>query len=131
MYASKQFEFRKDKSLYNKIKQEIINGVLTPSKSIKEHNMGLSLMISRIEDQDTTLSKKQLLMRQSAWCLLLGININSEEYANFESMFNDILFNFNPESKEEQDTLRQIELDVYRTFRSYNLKFLNAKVDSG
>jgi len=77
--------------------------------------MGSSLLLSKIED--SSQSKKQLLMRQSAWCLFLGLEINNEEYTNFESMFNDILANFKPETKEELDTLRQIELDVKRTFR--------------
>jgi len=62
---------------------------------------------------------------------MLGIEINSEEYLNFESMYHDVVSNTDNESKEELEILHQIKIDVYRTFTAFHLKFLNAKVESG
>lgn len=44
-------------------------------------------------------------------------------------MYKDILANFKATSSDEKDTLRQIKLDVNRTFKSYSL--FTASVDSG
>jgi hypothetical protein len=46
-------------------------------------------------------------------------------------MYRDIVDNFKPESKQEEKVLNQIKVDVYRTFRPFNLKFLNCKVNTG
>ncbi len=62
---------------------------------------------------------------------MLGIDSNSEEYQNLESMYWDVIKNHQPESQIEASVLKQIEVDVYRTFRPFNLKFLSAKIDSG
>lgn len=62
---------------------------------------------------------------------MLGIDVGSEEFKNFESMYVDIVKNFKPDSKQEEDVLNQIKVDVYRTFRPYNLKFLNANINTG
>ena len=62
---------------------------------------------------------------------MLGINLESDEFKNFESMYKDVLKNHVPQSKEEMNTLKQIRVDVQRTFRTFNLKYLSAKIDSG
>ena len=46
-------------------------------------------------------------------------------------MYYDVLKNFKAESKEEKQTIRQITVDVYRTFNTFKLKFLNNKVETG
>ena len=62
---------------------------------------------------------------------MLGIRHTSQEFRNFESMYKDILTNFKPTSKDEESVLKQIQLDVDRTFRSFDLDFLKADVHSG
>ena len=46
-------------------------------------------------------------------------------------MYRDILVNFQPTNKDEELVLKQIQLDVDRTFRSFDLDFLKADVSSG
>lgn len=79
-------------------------------------------------DMDKNQVKQQLLTRQVAWCVMLGIDNLSQEYQNFESMYHDVIANNSIDNEIEAQVVRQIEVDVYRTFRPFNLKFLNAKV---
>ena len=60
---------------------------------------------------------------------MLGIEYDSPEYQNFESMYNDVLKNNEDDAK--NSILHQIKIDCYRTFRPFNLKFLNTEVESG
>ena len=60
---------------------------------------------------------------------MLGIDYNSSEFENFKQMYHDCLAN-NADDKTDR-TLNQIRLDVNRTFRTFNLKFLNADIYSG
>lgn len=41
-------------------------------------------------------------------------------------MYNDVLKNNGPQEDKQNETLYQIKLDVNRTFRSFNLKFLSS-----
>jgi hypothetical protein len=75
--------------------------------------------------------RKQMLMRQSAWCVLLGIDFNSEQFANFETIYKDVLINNLYSEDRRNEFVNQIRLDVNRTFRPYNLKFLSSDVTKG
>ena len=72
-----------------------------------------------------------MLKRQTAWCLMLAIDCNSEEYKNFSDMYYEVLEN-NP-SKDDADNhfLKMMLLDVRRTFVPFGLKFLNSDVSKG
>jgi hypothetical protein len=70
-----------------------------------------------------------MLQRQHAWCLMLGIDFNSSEFENFVNLYDDCLANNKNDAGDR--TLNQIKLDVIRTFRSFNLKFLNSDVTLG
>ena len=72
-----------------------------------------------------------MLKRQSAWCVMLGIDYNSEEFSNFKDMYYEVLQNNNPFEDNWNPVMKQIRLDVERTFRSYRLKFLNSDVNQG
>lgn len=136
LYASKQFDFRNNKALLAKVRNALLNRQISPMVNPLENDNFNDLLVSRLANaplskKDESLQKQQFLLRQQAWCVMLGIEINSEEYCNNESMYFDVLKNFKEETKEEKQTLRQIKVDVYRTFNTFKLKFLNSKVESG
>lgn len=103
---------------------------------IVENHLDANLLVSKMLEQSQSgqpqkETKQQMLTRQVAWCVLLGIDSSSEEYRNFENLYFDVVRNQQVDNDVEASVLRQIEVDVYRTFRSFNLKFLNAKVATG
>lgn len=55
---------------------------------------------------------------------MLGIDHNSDEFINFQTLYNDCLKN--NDDDRDNEILRQIRLDVNRTFRPFNLKSLNS-----
>lgn len=46
-------------------------------------------------------------------------------------MYYDIIKTLEPQNQQEEVLFKQIECDVQRTFRPYNLKFLNCDIKSG
>jgi len=60
---------------------------------------------------------------------MLGIDFNSSEFSNFCNLYDECLSNNKDDMSNR--TLNQIKLDVVRTFRSFNLKFLNSDVTMG
>ena len=72
-----------------------------------------------------------MIKRQTAWCLMMGINFNSEEYKNFSDMYYEALKNNKPEDDSKNEFLNLMRLDVSRTFRPFGLKFLNSDVIKG
>ena len=64
--------------------------------------------------------------------MLLGIDYESEEFETFSKLYSDVLQNNEEDLKKQQKQyLSQIKLDVARTFRVFNLKFLNSEVEMG
>lgn len=55
---------------------------------------------------------------------MLGIDHNSDEFTNFQTLYNECLKNNTDDH--DNEILRQIRLDVNRTFRPFNLKCLNS-----
>ena len=49
--------------------------------------------------------KKQMLIRQSAWCVLLNIDFGKKEFSNFEAMYYDVLSNNGPEDDAKNESL--------------------------
>ena len=82
-------------------------------------------------DEEQKQMRIQMLKRQSAWCVMLGIDHNSEEFQNFKDMYYEVLENNNPFEDTWNPVMKQIRLDIGRTFQSYRLKFLNSDINSG
>jgi hypothetical protein len=87
IYNKRLFNFRSHSKLYQRIKHEVnTKRSLTP----------------KVGDYDplgiNNDSKREMLQRQSAWCVMLDITHTSEEFQNFESMYFDVIRNFNPSS---------------------------------
>jgi len=153
LYAKKQFDYRSDKELMKKIRKNIVeNRAITPRSvyydSIKT-KIGINtkkenyvnrvikeaMMVSQIEmgtsEKEKLEYRKLMLMRQSAWCVLLGVDFTSPTFQTFESMYWEVLNNNKPEEDSQNRSLVQIRLDVVRTYHSFNLKFLNSDVTKG
>ena len=72
-----------------------------------------------------------MLKRQTAWCLMLGIDCNSEEYKNFSDMYYEVLQNNPSKDDSKNQFVKLLILDVKRTFRPFGLKFLNSDISKG
>mmetsp|Transcript_2109 Transcript_2109/g.3724 ORF Transcript_2109/g.3724 Transcript_2109/m.3724 type:complete len:249 (-) Transcript_2109:41-787(-) len=72
-----------------------------------------------------------MMQRRQAWCVMLGINYHSEEFLNFKQMYEECIRNNSAQEDAKLEVMHQIKVDVYRTFRPFNLKFLNCDVGSG
>lgn len=70
-----------------------------------------------------------MLLRQSAWSTMLGIDY--EQFADFERMYHEVLAANPPSEDDGKEYIRQIKLDVARTFRPWNLKFLSSDINKG
>ena len=62
---------------------------------------------------------------------MLNIDFSHKEFSNYEAMYYDVLSNNGPAEDSNNEILTQIKLDVNRTFRSYNLKFLSSHTAKG
>ena len=82
-------------------------------------------------DKEQKQMRIQMLKRQSAWCVMLGIDYNSEEFENFKDMYYGVLSNNNPSEDYMNPAMKQIRIDIERTFQSYKLKFINSDKNSG
>lgn len=90
-----------------------------------------SQMILGNSKNDESQMKKQMLIRQSAWCVMLNIDFSQKEFSNYEAMYYEVLNNNGPTEDAQNEVLNQIKLDVNRTFRSFNLKFLSSDPSKG
>ena len=102
-------------------------------QALEEAMMSSQVIMGNSKSEEDQM-KKQMLLRQSAWCLMLGIDFGRKEFSNFETVFFETLVNNKAENDtkhEKGDVLYQIKLDVNRTFRSFNLKFLSSDPGRG
>lgn len=59
--------------------------------------MNHSVMMSCIDmgpsEEDKNFTKLQMAQRQQAWCVMLGIDYDSEEFKTFKNMYFEVLAN--------------------------------------
>ena len=123
MYSYKDFEFRKDQQKMNGVRTAIaVNRQISPQgvvydalindtgnlKQLKpksknnyinqamEEAMMSSQMILGNSKNEENYMKKQMLIRQSAWCVMLNIDFGQKEFSNYEAMYYDVLSNNGP-----------------------------------
>ena len=105
LYVKKQYDFRNDEELYKKVRNAImVNREISPKSKLYDalkvdslSNKGVNAKGNQHASADVLQSqinlgpsqeeqkqmKLQMLKRQTAWCVMLGIDCNSEEFINF------------------------------------------------
>lgn len=61
-----------------------------------EEAMMSSQIILGNSKREENMMKKQMLIRQSAWCVMLNIDFSHKEFSNYEAMYYDVLANNGP-----------------------------------
>lgn len=110
MYAQKKFEFRADWNLLANVRESIMFHRCLAMKSIKTYDQvnedkfeDLLTSVVQVPAADKKATKKQMLMRQSAWCLMLGVDHSDyEQFGQFASLYQEVLNN-NPVSEDENN----------------------------
>mmetsp|Transcript_35746 Transcript_35746/g.54722 ORF Transcript_35746/g.54722 Transcript_35746/m.54722 type:complete len:191 (-) Transcript_35746:393-965(-) len=143
MYNQQKFSFRENPSMLARARKDLAdNRAISPLspyydnlflKKGGDHKSSLMESTVNLEGSGEEREKQKLarIQRKQAWCVMLGIDYHTQDYQNFKTLYEECIKNNHTIEDMKTENLKQIYLDVRRTFPMYNLKFLSADIHSG